>query len=173
MKMNKKVMAFLMAICLSISAFGITASAATDETIPNTNGITIPANETIIYQDEDVTVTRIEGNPSQNNPVTYNEMTYESVWLNSSASGSFDIYTPNSGTIGITVKVESSSDSSWAWIGIQKPNGTYFVNNKYVDRNTNNGEGGLYRIYSASSGTYKIHYMASTTVGMRIMCWFY
>lgn len=173
MKMNKKILVSLMAICLSIGVYGTTASAAEKETIQNTNEITIPANETIVYQDEDVTVTRIEDESSQNRPVTYNEMTYESVWLDSSAQGSFDIYTPNSGTIGITVKVESSSDNSWAWISIQKPDGSYFVNSKYVDRNTNNGEGGLYRIYSASSGTYKIHYIASTTVGMRIMCWFY
>lgn len=105
--------------------------------------------------------------------VATNSTTYESVWLDSSRSGSFTIYTPNSGTIGVTLKVESSSDDSFAYISVKKPDGTYFKNKVTINRNTNNGQGGVYKMYLASSGTYTIEYQGYTTVGMRIMCWMY
>lgn len=114
----------------------------------------------------------VASNKNGANAIT-NETTYESVWLDSSSSGSFPIYTPNSGTIGVTLKVESSSDDSFAYISVKKPDGTYFKNRVTINRNTNNGEGGVYRMYLAPSGTYTIEYQGYTTVGMRIMCWMY
>ena len=98
---------------------------------------------------------------------------YESVWLDYSASGSFDIYNHNSGTVGVTLKVESASTSSTANIKVKKPDGSYFLNSVQINPTTNGGQGGLYTIYFAQTGTYTIEYTAYTTVGMRIMCWMY
>lgn len=107
------------------------------------------------------------------NLASTNAMTYGSTWVSSSNSGSFTVSTNNSGTIGITLKVESSSNDSWAYLSVQKPNGSYFKNNVYVDPTTGNGDGAVYKMYFASSGTYTIHYIAYTSVGMRLMCWLY
>ena len=98
---------------------------------------------------------------------------YESVWLNYSAQGSFDIYNHNSGTVGVTLKVESSSNASTASIKVKKPDGSYFLNSVSIDPTTNNGNGGVYTMYFAATGTYTIEYTAFTTAGMRIMCWMY
>lgn len=98
---------------------------------------------------------------------------YESVWLDNSASGSFTIYNHNSGTVGITLKVESSSISSSAYIKVKKPNGSYYLNGVTINPTTNNGDGGVYQLLFAPTGTYTIEYDAYTTVGMRIMCWMY
>ncbi len=98
---------------------------------------------------------------------------YESVWLNSSASGSFPIYNHNGGTVGITLKVESASDASVANINVKKPDGSYYLNGVAVNPNTNNGNGAVFQLLFAQTGTYTIEYTAYTTVGMRIMCWMY
>lgn len=98
---------------------------------------------------------------------------YESVWLDNSAQGSFDIYNHNSGTVGVTLKVESSSNTSTANIKVKKPDGSYFLNGVAIYPYTNGGNGGVYTIYFAQTGTYTIEYNAYTTVGMRIMCWMY
>lgn len=98
---------------------------------------------------------------------------YESVWLDYSASGSFPIYNHNSGTVGMTLKVESSSNLSTANIKVKKPDGSYYLNGVAIDPTTNGGQGGLYTIYFAPTGTYTIEYNAFTNVGMRIMCWMY
>lgn len=152
-------------LCLSSSSFVFAAE---------------PAQEygSIVYEDANVVV--LLGNPDDPNaPISTTAlsatrgMDYESTWLDRSASGKFPIYTSKSGTIGITLKVESRSNSSWAYISVQKPNKSYFKNNVYVDPTTRGGEGWAGKMYSASSGTYYIHYAAHTSVGMRIMCWMY
>lgn len=135
--------------------------------IPGITSINAFAEETIVYKDDDVTVVRV------NDLSTYANDEYGSVWLNSSASGSFSVNTSHSGTVGITLKVQSTSNDSWAYISVQKPDGNYFKNNIYVDPTTGNGDGAVYKMYFASSGTYTIHYAAYTSVGMRIMCWLY
>ncbi len=168
MKFTRKIFTLLLAICLTFSTVSATAFAA--ET--NSNSIVLPDNETIVYQDDDVTVVKVDESV-QTEQASAKATTYESVWLDSSDSGSFSVNTPNSGTIGITLKVESQSNDSWAYISVQKPNGDYFKNNVYIDPTTNNGEGGVYKMYFASSGDYTIHYIGYTSVGMRIMCWLY
>jgi len=127
---------------------------------------------TLVYEDKGIIV-RL-GNPNDPNaPISPLATSYAYVWLDASANGSFPIYTSNSGTIGITLKVESSSNSSWAYCSVYKPNGSAFWNNVYVDPTTNNGNGYQGTMLFASSGTYTIVYAAYTTVGMRLMCWLY
>lgn len=152
--------ALFLCICLSTPAFA---------TEVNTSVAVLNDSEKIVYQDEYITIT--QGNSSD--VASTRAMAYESTWLNSSTAGSFPIYTANSGTIGVTFKVESSSDDSWASISLQKPDGSYYDGIFYVDRNSNNGDGIYFHIYFAKSGTYTVHYSAYTSVGMRIMCWMY
>lgn len=134
----------------------------------------------VIYENENFVV--MLGNPNDPDAALSstalalaNQTSYESVWLNDSAQGSFPIYTDNTGTFGITVKVESSSSDSWAYCTVADPdnNPCKGFNGFYVDPNTNNGDGWYGHVYNATGGTYKISYQAYTTVGMRIMCWIY
>lgn len=138
------------------------------------------SNDNVIYENESIVV--MLGNPNSPDEdvsavarAAANETSYESVWLNGSAGGSFPIYTSNTGTFGITIKVESSSDDSWTYCTVVAPNGNPCsgCNGLYIDRNTNGGDGWYGHVYNASGGTYQINYQAYTTVGMRIMCWIY
>lgn len=161
----------LVALCLAMVmafSFSATAFAATSEEV-STDGFVLAENETIVYQDDEMTIVETPVDTLDVSPRTTD---YNSVWLDSSSTGSFRVYTSNTGTVGITLKVESSSDSSCAYISVQKPNGSYFKNKVLLTPATNGGEA-QYTIYFASSGSYTIEYSAYTTVGMRIMCWMY
>lgn len=176
MKNFSKFLAIVMALCMCLGTSVTNVFAAEATSDDNNQSVVLLEGETIVYQDEDVTIVQCANDEesSDENVVTSTRSTdYGSVWLNSSSSGSFSVYTSNSGTIGITLKVESSSNSSWAYMSVQKPNGSYFKNNVYVDPTTGGGEGARYKMYFASSGTYTIHYVAYTSVGMRLMCWLY
>lgn len=172
MNFFKRFFTMLLALCMTFGITTTTAFAAEEDASKSSTSIAIPVNESIIYQDEDVVITCVN-ETEQKSLMSAKATTYESVWLNSSDSGSFVVNTQNSGTIGVTLKVESSSNSSFAYLSIQKPNGSYFKENVYVSPTTNNGNGGVYKMYFASSGNYTIHYVAYTDVGMRIMCWLY
>lgn len=162
----KKFTALLSALLLCI----LLATPAFASETSNHSFTASDTNGKIVYQDEDVIIVQVN---SSDTASARNTTTYESTWLNSSGSGSFPIYTANSGTIGVTFKVESSSDDSWASISLQKPNGSYYDGIFTVDRNSNNGDGIYFHMYFAKSGTYTVHYSAYTSVGMRIMCWMY
>lgn len=99
-------------MCFSVMA--VSAFAAELET----DVLVFDNNETVVYQDDEVTITRVDDIQSSSISTLANTMTYESTWLKHSASGSFTVNTPNSGTIGITLKVESSSNSSFAYISV-------------------------------------------------------
>ena len=94
-------------------------------------------------------------------------------WIDGSDSGSFTVNTSNSGTIGITLKIESNDSSAFAYCSIKKPNGSYYAQNIYVDQNSGGGDGVVMTAYFQQSGTYTIEYMAYSSTGTRIMCWIY
>lgn len=168
----KRFLAFLMAtvLCLGLS---VTAFAAEDTSAVTSKELNLAEGEVIVYQDDEVTITSIPASLVDEETLSARATSYESVWLDKSASGNFKIKTTNSGNIGITLKVESSSDSSFAYISMRNPAGTTFTGDGYyVDRKTNNGDGEYFNYYG-KSGTYTVDYIASTTVGMRIMCWMY
>lgn len=98
---------------------------------------------------------------------------YGNAWISSSSAGSFTVTTSKSGTLYMTLKAESSSNSSWAYVSVKKPNGSYYANNIYVDPTSEGGEGVHLKMTFASAGTYTIVYNAYTTAGMRLMCWIY
>ncbi|MBP3463450.1 MAG: hypothetical protein J6K45_03100 [Clostridia bacterium] len=132
----------------------------------------IPPDAEIVYQDDEITIVSA--------PLTDDDLqtslrnsNYGNAWVSSSTSGSFTVNNQHSGTVGLTMKVESSSNDSWAYISVLKPNGVAYLNNIYVDPTSGNGEGRKYTLYSASTGTYTFSYSAYTSVGMRIMAWMY
>lgn len=98
---------------------------------------------------------------------------YGDAWIGSSGSGSFTVTTSKGGTLRMTLKVESASNSSFAYVSVKKPNGTYYKNDIYVDPTSESGEGVHLMMILASAGTYTISYNAVTTAGMRLMCWIY
>lgn len=169
----KKLIIFPMVLIFIFSLF-IPNAFADNLNTDYSNKIIIPKNENILYQDKDITIVEVNNtNSSLEKGINPRTTTYGSTWVSSSKSGNFYVNTNNSGTIGITLKAESSSDSSWAYISVMKPDGTYFKNNVYIDPTSENGEGKKFKIYNASSGTYTISYVAYTDVGMRLMCWMY
>lgn len=173
MKLQRKFLVVFIALCLLLSTSVTCAFAAETTDSSSSVSVAIQPNETIVYQDEDVTVVRVNELDDSTSVASTNDMNYGSVWLDKSSSGSFPVNCDLSGTIGITLKAESSSNDSWAYLSVEKPNGSYFKNNVYVDPTTGDGEGAIFKMYFASSGEYTIHYMAYTSVGMRLMCWLY
>lgn len=167
----KKIRSFV-ALCLVMAmAFSFSATAfaaAPDEAVTDT--VVVGENETIVYQDDEMTIveTPVDANAFGVSPLA---TSYNSKWLDTSANGSFSVYTSNTGTIGITLKVESSSSDSWAYISVKKPNGSYFKNKVFLQAIVD--PEAQYKIYFASSGSYTIEYTGWTEVGMRIMCWMY
>lgn len=156
-------LAMVMAFSFSVSAFAATPEEAVD------NSFVISEDATVVYQDDEMTIVET---PVTTSSVTPRSTDYNSVWLDSSSTGSFRVYTSNTGTVGITLKVESSSNNSSAVLSVQKPNGSYFKNDVFLTPGQSGGEV-QYTILFASSGSYTIHYSAYTEVGMRIMCWMY
>lgn len=167
----KRIASICIVACLCFMSFNISTLAAESSTCHDNAALL--KGESIVYQNEDFTIVRSAVDNTENESINARSTDYGYAWINSSASGSFTVTTSKSGTIGITLKVESSSNDSWAYMSIQKPDGSYFKNNIAIDPTTGGGEGGIYKIYFASSGTYTIHYIAHTTVGMRLMCWLY
>lgn len=98
---------------------------------------------------------------------------YGNAWISSSGAGSFTVTTSKSGTIYMTLKVESSSNSSFAEVSVQKPDNTWYDGIIHVDPSSESGAGVHLKMYCAKSGTYRIAYNAYTTAGMRLMCWIY
>lgn len=98
---------------------------------------------------------------------------YGNAWISSSSAGSFTVTTSKSGTIYMTLKVESSSSSSLAEVSVQKPDGSWYDGIIHVDPSSENGAGVHLKMYCAQSGTYRITYNAYTSSGMRLMCWIY
>ncbi len=96
-------------------------------------------------------------------------MTYESVWLNSGATGSFKVHTEIKGKTYFTLRIESVSNNSWCNLRIQRPDGTYCFG-KVLSLNPGHTEEVVY-ILAGIPGDYTIHYEAGTDQGMRIMCW--
>lgn len=159
------------ALCLAmVMAFSFSSVAFAAE--PETNGfadVVLAEGETVAYQDDEVMIVETSAAESGISPYSTD---YNSVWVASSSSGNFSVYTSNSGTVGVILSVSSSDSSSSAYISIKKPNGSFFKNDVYLTPAQNGGEA-TYKMYFASSGTYTVYYTAYTTAGMRIMCTLY
>ena len=117
-------------------------------------------------------LTKISVSESSARKASDSGVDYESVWLDKSSVGKFTIYNTHSGKVGITIGVEAASDASWAQVYITTPKGNVIFMNQSMPIRDSDGEI-LAQMPSASTGTYTVHYTASTSEGMRIMCWMY
>lgn len=103
------------------------------------------------------------------------EDNYNNVWLNKGTyiGQSFRVHNTNSGRVGITFQVESSSNSSYADIYVTAPNGlTVLVPATYITPVTSKDKR-EFILTNAIPGYYTIHYNANAVQGMRINCWMY
>jgi len=142
--------------------------------------VNVPAgaiNGEIIYEDEKLVVMlgKPEGHPSIQIRSTRNVSNYESVWMDGPSGGNLEIYNANTGSFGMTLKLESSDSSAWAFCTVVAPNGNHVVGAEGINLspNYNNGKGWYTTIRPGMQGTYKIEYAAYGTAGMRLMCWIY
>lgn len=170
MRKIKSFVALCLAMVMAFSFSAVAFAATPDEHV--TEPVVADDAAVVVYQDDEMTVVRTPVG-ADDDGISPLSTDYNSVWLDSSGSGEFKVYTSNTGTVGITLKVESSSNESFAYISIKKPDGSYFKNKLLIDPTSGNGNGKEYTIFFAKSGSYTIEYTAWTEVGMRIMCWMY
>ena len=167
----KKFLAILMTtvLCFGMPFYAFAANVSAAEEQEN-----LADGEFIIHQDDDITITAIPASMVDEESLAARATTYGSVWLDKSSEGNFKIKTSLRGTIGVTFKVESSSNNSWAFLTFKSPAGKdYFDNGVTVNPTTGNGDGYYFHIKNAKPGTYTVGYRGYTSVGMRIMCWMY
>lgn len=163
----KKFRSFV-ALCLAmVMAFSFSAVAFAAE--PEADAfadVVLSEDETVAYQDDEVMIVE---SPAAAGMVSPLSNCYNGQWVGSSSSGSFSLYSDNSGTVGVTVSTEATSSGDWAYITIIKPNGNAFKNNiGFVGSQSKK-----YTMYFASKGTYTIKYTVHTDNGLRINCWMY
>lgn len=156
----KKFLGFLLVMCLMIGATTPAFAAELPNDAEHQISVT-GGNATVVYEDDEKALVEYTVEPRGNG--------YGSAWQDGAGGGSFTVTTSNSGTLGFTFEVESSSSDSWVYISVLKPNGNEYWNNVYVDTS----EQVFKTAYFASSGTYTINYTGYTPSAMRIMCWIY
>ena len=163
----KKFRSFV-ALCLAMfMAFSFSAVAFAAE--PEADAfadVVLTEDETVAYQDDEVMIVE---SPAAAGMVSPLSNCYNGQWVGSTSSGSFSLYSDNSGTVGVTVSTEATSSSDLTYITIVKPNGNHFK----TDITFSGSQSKKYTMYFASKGTYKISYHAYTDNGLRINCWMY
>lgn len=168
MRKIKSFVALCLAMVMAFSFSTVAFAATPDEHV--TEPVVADESAVVVYQDDEMTVVRTPAG-ADDDGISPLSTDYNSRWLDSSGTGSFSVYTSNTGTVGITLKVESSSSDSVAYISVKKPDGSYFKNKVFLQANVD--PEAKYTIFFAKSGSYTIEYTAWTEVGMRIMCWMY
>jgi len=85
-------------------------------------------------------------------------------------SGTFDVVVTGSTlSAGVTVSTTCSDPNSWVTFSIEKPDGSKVVSSDTLNCTHEK----KYNILFPKSGTYKIHYNASTSSDIHIQCWIY
>lgn len=96
---------------------------------------------------------------------------YNSLWVNPGYyySKSFTVY--NTGNLGVTWKVESTNNNSYAQIRMTTPSGSTVLHTAKLY--PSNGDH-RFRLNAAETGPYTINFMGEAkSTGMRVLCWFY
>ena len=162
MKNVKRLFTVLLSLCLLA---GFSMSALAQDISRKDDDIKI------LYQDENAILYQSKEDNSPIKPSSTNESNYNSKWIDRTSTGqSFDVYCTYTGTTGVTWKVESSSNNSYAQIYMTNPLGLPVLATKTV--RPSDGDVHL-QLANASVGNYKVHFDGYTTVGMRVLCWFY
>lgn len=86
-------------------------------------------------------------------------------------SGSFDVVvTGSTVSAGVTISTTCSDSNSWITFSIEKPDGSMLVSNDHLSGTQEK----KYNMLFPKSGTYKVHYQASTgSDNIHIQCWIY
>ncbi len=169
----KKTLKKLFAVLLTLSlCLGISTSAfATSMQDSVFDEFDLPDDAVVLYQSPEIVLYQSVSESSTRKD-SDSGVDYESVWLDKGEVGKFTIYNTHSGKVGITIGVEAASDASWAQVHIITPSGNTIYMNHAMPIRASDGEI-LAKMPSASTGTYTVRYTASTSEGMRIMCWMY
>lgn len=87
-------------------------------------------------------------------------------------SGYFEVNAPSGALLsaGITISSECGSSNAFSYISIEKPDGTFFKNDIYLDGNAER----KFNFGFPQNGTYKIHYTTYTPdQTVHLQCWIY
>ncbi len=172
----------LLAVCLSLSllmsssmaASAQAASVEDDSVNPSASAEAVSSTDNnikILYQDENVVLYQSKGDSSPVAPALVNESNYGNKWVDKTSFGqTFTVPCTYTGKTGVTWKVESSSNQSYAQIYMINPLGLIVLNTKKVY--PSDGDVHL-QLLNATVGNYTVHFDGYTTVGMRVMCWMY
>ena len=163
----KKFLALLMALtlCLSMAAPAFAAGVAEDDNV---------SAATVVYEYDKIVVYDARGTD------------YGYVWFDSKGSLQEDniyVNTGLSGTVRMTLGIESSSKKSHAFVYVYNPNGTMlYLKNDMTGTYTcelGDYEGGWvaeqkFTFTGQPSGTYRINvHNVYAPAGTRVMCWIY
>lgn len=166
-KTFSRITAFLVVLCMSLGCTSAVFASTAEENVHSSD-----SGRKILYQDENILLYQSKDEPADviydTNSVT-RESNYGNVWLDRTGSGSFRVYNTHTGKIGVTWKVESSSNSSYAQIYMTTAGNIPVLATKTVRPS----DGDVHLVISNGASYYDVHYLGYTTVGMRIMCWTY
>ena len=178
MKFTKRFCFSFLSLILSINVLCSNAVVFAENWTANTScqteaGIESEANERkILYQADGILLYQSKEDSKGDCTSTISateEDNYGNVWLNKSSTGKFSVHNTHTGKIGVTWKVESSSDDSHAQIYMTTKSGLVVLLTKDVYPS----DGDVHLEISNGASDYYVHYIATTSVGMRIMCWTY
>lgn len=107
-----------------------------------------------------------------NTLVVFGESNYNSKWLEKGSyyNQSFQVYNTHTGSVGVTLKVESSSPNSWAQIYLTNPYGLTVI---YTVTATPAKGDIRFTIPNGVVGNYTVHFDCYAAAGMRVLCWTY
>lgn len=166
------IMLFCMCVCMSTTAFAATGYGNIELSMMNTQfGFEVPSDAEILYEDEQVCFYQSESKSIQDELEISPRVddNYGYAWVASSDVGSFHVNCTLTGTVQGTFKVESSSNQSTAQMTISGPCTQVPSTITVAPWN-----GDVYfTLKGCTAGRYTVSYIASTTVGMRLMCWLY
>lgn len=166
MKILKRITALFLTLCLCFGCVNTAFATTTDKDM----SVSTDSDHVILYEDDEVILYQDKSEDTAITPLS--DDNYGNVWLNQAnavRSGSFPVNCTYTGNRGMTFKVESSSNSSYAQVYMTKGGNVVFGT---VTVRPSNGD--LHcTLKNASRGTYAVHYMALPVRGMRIMCWIY
>lgn len=166
------IMLFCMCVCMTTTAFAATGADNTELGVMNTKfGFEVPDDAVILYEDEQVCFYQSESKTTQDelsvNPRVDDNYGY--AWVNSSSISYFHVNCTLTGTVQGTFKVESSSSQSSAQMTISGPAAQVPSSITVAP-----WSGDVYfTLKGCTAGRYTVSYIATTTVGMRLMCWLY
>lgn len=181
MKMTKRFVALLMAVAMCLGMMSMSALAAEVPETANESSSemdaliqSLPEDAVILYQDENAIMYQSKEESSSESgimPLTDNNYGY--AWIDKGApTGYFKVYnTHQVGSLGVTWKVETSSETDYATLWMDNPSGFPVLKAQDVYA----GDGDVrFVVLAGTKGYYKVNYIPTkVTTGMRIMCWTY